>query len=100
MQSAMLKSVKRLIRSGWRIIKFTIRLNKNSVESNYKNTMSELLQLEKLQKTVRKIKEIKVIEMPTDFRDEARKTSREQIYIAGQMNMLVRVGEIIKEANL
>ena len=62
--------------------------------------MSELLQLEELQKTVRKIKEIKVIEMPTDFRYEARKTSREQIYIAGQMNMLVRVDEIIKEANL
>ena len=31
---------------------------------------------------------------------DERKTSREQIYIAGQMNMLVRVGEIIKEANL
>ena len=58
--------------------------------------MSELLQLEKLQKAIREIKNLKVINIPSDFIDEARKTSREQLYIAGQMNILIRMAEIIE----
>ena len=63
--------------------------------------MSELLQLEKLQKTIRELKELKIIDMPNDFIEEARKISREQIFVTGQLNMLIRVRMILdKYSNL
>lgn len=57
--------------------------------------MSELQQLEKLQKIIRELKSLKVIDIPIDFENEARKISKEQIFMAGQMNLLMRMGKII-----
>ena len=57
--------------------------------------MSELQQLEKLQKTVREIKALKVI-TPT-IEPPPNRLSQNQIFAGGQMNMLVRMGEIIEK---
>jgi len=57
--------------------------------------MSELQQLEKLQKAVREIKNLKVI-IPT-IEPPPNKLSQNQIFAGGQMNMLVRMAEIIEK---
>jgi hypothetical protein len=57
--------------------------------------MSELQQLEKLQKMRKEIGAIKVVDVPNVLRDELRKTSREQIFMAGQLNVLLRITQII-----
>lgn len=38
----------------------------------------------------------RIIDMPVDFENEARKISRDQIFRAGQMNILLRIKEILK----
>jgi len=57
--------------------------------------MSELEQLEKLQKAIREIKNLKVI-TPT-IEPPPNKLSQNQIFAGGQMNMLVRMAEIVEK---
>ena len=59
--------------------------------------MSELQQLEKLQKAIREIKNLKVI-TPT-VEPPPNKLSQNQIFAGGQMNMLMRMNEMLDEIN-
>lgn len=60
--------------------------------------MSELLQLEALQKAIREIKALKVITPSVE--PPKNHLSQNQIFAGGQMNMLVRMGEIIEKYRL
>ena len=55
--------------------------------------MGELQQLEKLQKTVREIKRLQIL-VP-EIEPPKNKLSQNQIFAGGQMNMIIRVVEII-----
>ena len=57
--------------------------------------MSELQQLEKLQKMIKELRELKVV-TPT-IEPPPNKLSQNQIFVGGQMNMLLRMIEIIEK---
>jgi hypothetical protein len=57
--------------------------------------MSELQQLEKLQKAIREIKKLKII-TPT-IEPPPNRLSQNQIFAGGEMNMLIRMNEIIEK---
>ena len=57
--------------------------------------MSELEQIERLQRTIRELRALKIIEPKTE--PPKNKLSQNQIFAAGQVNMLVRVNDVINK---